>query len=289
MSDPNQTDPKHVLPSSPFGITDTRYSDTNNPLLSLPQRDVMLAANQLNEYRYSKLTERQRIFIDLYLSLGFNAAEAAKQSGYCTNIAVDKNYEKACGAVGRRLIKHPAIAIGIQLALNYHAERSKISTDALIKELHNIAMVNMGDYFINDGDGDVRLNMPEDHERDKLSALSEITVETYMEGRGREVKRTKFKTHNKLEAIEKLLKLAHARGDPAVTGLYPEKGATGTVVNVFNIMPVPAGEYLPAPQPIAPSPAMNVTAEDVRKAGGLLTWDSPDKAQKRSLTIDHES
>src|SRR5262245_9991642 len=110
---PQLSDFHHVLPSSPYGLTDKRFTDLENPLLDLPQRDIMVAANQLNDYRYSKLSERQRVFIDIYLASKFNAAEAAKRAGYCENIAPGEDYEKACASIGRRLVKHDAIAIGI--------------------------------------------------------------------------------------------------------------------------------------------------------------------------------
>lgn len=311
---PDQTHPQYILPSSPYGITSTRYVDVENPLLPLPQRNVMLAANRLNDYRYSKLTDRQRIFIDIYLSSGFNAAEAAQRAGFCTNVPKDENYQKTCGSIGRRLLKSKFIAIGVQLAMDYHAERSKIVVDDLIMELRHVAFSNMGDYFVNDGNGDPHLQMPEDHDRAKLAAVSEITLESYDEGRGdnrREVKKIKFKLHNKLEAIDKLLKIAVAKGDPAVAGLDKAGNAVGTsVVNVFNFMPVPSGEYLPPPQPptlasvpqIAPQqqlapqlqPPQQLThslpLHDItpRAPAPPPDWAQPETPQKRPLTIDHE-
>ena len=312
MADTPNVNPNHLIPTSPYGISSQRYVDVANPLIPLPQRNVMQAANRLNDYRYRKLTEKQRVFIDVYLSAGFNAAEAAKRSGYCADIPRDDKFEHACGAVGRRLAKNKAIAYGIELALVYHAELHKINVGDLLTELRHLAFSNMGDYFVNDGDGDPRLQMPEDHERGKLAALSEITVESYDEGRGenkRTVKRVKMKTHNKLEAIEKLLKVAVAQGDPAVAGLKDAEAGAAPTVNVFNVMPVPSGEFIPAPQPppaqrvivspqITNQPATVLAQPDPHTPTQLhiagpnvaqesVKWAQPEKRDKRSLTIDH--
>lgn len=311
MSDNPNVNPNHIIPNSPYGITSQRYADVENPLVPLPQRGIMVAANRLNEFRYRKLTEKQRVFLDVYLSSGFNAGEAAARAGFCADIPRDDKFERACGAVGRRIIKNKAIEHAIQLACDYHAEREKINVSVLINELKHIAMSNMGDYFVNDGNGDPRLQMPGDHERGKLAALSEITVESYEEGRGdnkREVKRIKMKTHNKLEAIEKLFKVAIAQGDQTIAKMADQDKPTNTV-NVFNVLPVPSGEFIPAPpsphaqrvvvSPQIPSlPATTLVQPDPHTPTHLhisgpvqpnvaVKWEQPDKTQKRSLTIDH--
>ena len=312
MADNSDVNPHHIIPSSPYGITSQRYADVENPLVPLPQRGIMQAANRLNEFRHRKLTEKQRVFLDVYLSTGFNAAEAASRAGYCSDIPRDDKYERACGAVGNRLRKNKAIAHAIDLACEYHTEREKINTSQLITELKYIALSNMGDYFVNDGNGDPRIQMPGDHERGKLAALSEITVESYDEGRGdnkREVKRVKFKTHNKMEAIEKLFKVAAAQGDPLLAKVTDQDKPTSNV-NVFNVLPVPSGEFIPAPPsphaqrvvvspqiPSAPPTALVQpdphTPAPLHIAGPsapnvAVRWEQPERAQKRSLTIDHE-
>src|SRR5262245_38866888 len=140
--------PQYLLPSSPFGITSDRYSDVTDPMIPLPQRNVMAAANRLNEYRYTRLSDKQRVFIDVYLSSGFNCAEAAQRAGYCAHITHDpttRRYENACASVGKRIANSKHIAYGIQLAMDYHAERSKIVTDDLITELRHIAFSNVAD------------------------------------------------------------------------------------------------------------------------------------------------
>lgn len=303
----------HIVPASPYGISSNRFVEVENPLIPLPQRNVMLAANKLNDYRYDRLTEKQRVFIDVYLSSGFNASDAAKRSGFCNDVPKDNQYEKACATIGRRLTKSKHIAYGIQLALDYHAERSKIQTDALIAELGHVAFANMGDYFANDGDGDPYLRMPEDHERAKLGVIKELTVDSYVEGRGetaRQVKSIKFKLHDKLSAIEKLLKIAAAKGDPAVAGFGDSAtvGAGAPTVNVFNILPVPSGEFIPAPAAVEqyqqpeqyqiPKPpeqgltpqqrAISVHVTPPHAPQEPVAWVKPETAQRRSLTIDHE-
>lgn len=313
-----------VLPSSPFGLTSQRFTSADNPFISIPERQQMLAANRLNEYLHRKLSEKQRMFIEVYLSSRFNASEAAKQAGYCNDIAQDDKYEKRCASRGKQICNSKHIATGIELAMQYHSLRNRLDVDEMLMELRRIAFSNMGDFFVNDGAGDPQLVMPGDHERDKLACISEITIDTYMEGKGpaaREVKRVKFKMHNKLDAIEKLLKIAIAQGHSSVVDpnkVQQELVNTGQVTNVFNFLPVPSGGFLPAPAqqltpmmpnqsnmiaapaglrddgipPVATDAAQNVPHMHhapplVHNPGESPQWGQPERAQHRQLTIDH--
>jgi len=237
---------QYVLPDSRFGMTRTRYNVPAIPDV-LPDQETLRKANRLNEHRFKALTAQQRTFVDAYLENGFDVQEAALTA------LLTRDRDEAL-RLGKRLIRKPYIATCVQLAMDYASQRSQLRLEDVINEIKNIAFSNMGDYFKSSGgdDGEPILRLPEDHERGKLSAIQEITCETYMEGKGkdsREVKRTKFKLYSKLDALEKLLKIMQAQGvkgagkDPAAA----EPAAQHVHVHTINIVAVPRGQFIPAP------------------------------------------
>lgn len=82
------------------------------------------------------------------------------------------------------------------------AEKAQVTAEAVIQELAKIGFANMADYIdVNGSNVFVDLSKMT---RDQAAAVSEITVEEYMEGRGeaaREVRRTKFKLSDKRAAL----------------------------------------------------------------------------------------
>lgn len=261
------------LPQDRFGFSQQRYNLPPVPT-GLPNRDALIAANNLNDHRFYGLTAKQRLFIDEYFRNGFDATKAALAAGWATT---DHEARK----IGRALLRKAYIAKAIDLAFAYYGEATKVNLPAVINEINNIAFSNMGDYFTVGPDGDPRVCMPSDDERQKLAALSEIQVETYMEGRGRdsrEVKRIKFKTYNKLDALEKLLKIAGVRGVANEPAAAPNvkvdvDASTVTNVSVINLVPVPHGQFIPAPERaenstplIEHSPLIDVVIKDTAPA-----------------------
>lgn len=282
---------QHVLPDSRYGMTRANYN-VGSEFDGLPDREVLLAANALNSYRYNKLTAQQREFVDHYLVSGFDAARAAINARY---VAFDgsKESEKDARRVGNRLIKKKFIKHAIDLALDYHARRSEIKVMDLINELGVIAKTSMGDFIETDGKGKDHFVLPATGDP-RLRAISEITIETYMEGRGenaREVKRQKVKLYDRMAAIEKLLKIAAASDEGRINerGVRPEAEQASTVNNVQNIviMPVPAGQFIPAPvnpslqtQQVLPKPAENALPDWVKEPVGITIV-------PEGKTIDH--
>lgn len=232
-----------ALPQDRFGVTQVRYNLPQLPR-DLPERPLLEAANNLNEHRHYNLTAKQRLFVDEYFRNGLDEAQAAIASGYAQS-------EEEARRVGRKLLRTEYVRKAVDLAFDYYRESSKISFNEVVGEIKRIAFANMGDYWSNDGNDEPALRMPSDDERDLLAAISEITVDTYKEGRGqdaREVKRVKFKLYDKLAALEKLLKILNVKGiaepEPAATNV--QVNATSNV-SVINLVPVPAGQFVPAP------------------------------------------
>jgi phage terminase small subunit len=234
-----------ALPQSRFGISQTRY---NLPALpdNLPERSLLQAANTLNEHRYFRLTVKQRLFVDEYFACGFDEAAAALKAGLAET-------EEDAPRVGRKLLRKEYIRDAVDAAFDYHRESVKISLPEIIGEIRKVAFSNMGDYFTADANGEPQLCLPGEDQRHLLAAIQEITVDEYKEGRGdnaRECKRVKFKLYSKLEALEKLLKIANVKGvaeEPAQVTVNNTNN-NSVSVTAINIVPVPSGQFIPAPQ-----------------------------------------
>lgn len=243
----------YPLPAAQFGMTLERFNLPDGPAV-IPHADTLRAANAFNDARYHRLTHQQRVFVDAYLSNGFDAGKAALEAFYSYD-------EKEAEKIGRKLVKKKYIAEALGLAMAYYTEKSKVRREDLIAELRNIAHASQADFFKNDGHGDPYLEMPSEDDpryKAKMAAVSEIVVESFKEGRGpsaREVKRVKFKLYDKLSAIDKLWKwcdvqegiqAAAERG--AVTNNTTHNHNGATIIQQFNIVPVPSGEFVPAPE-----------------------------------------
>lgn len=87
-----------------------------------------------------KLNEKQRLFVDYYLTTtAMNAAEAARLAGYTAPNA------------GSKLLKITAINLAIGKAQKDRADRVKIEADRVILELASIGLSNIQDVMDEDG------------------------------------------------------------------------------------------------------------------------------------------
>ena len=152
----------------------------------------------------SSLTAKQQRFVEEYL-IDLNATRAAIRAGFNRSSARSQ---------GSRLRRVPHVAKAIQEAMDCRSRRTAINQDRVLEELAAIAFADIQDYLRFGPSGEVYFDwskLPEGATR----AVAEITQDEYSEGRGseaREVKKTRFKLHNKIPALELL-------GDhPAVVG-----------------------------------------------------------------------
>src|ERR1700738_2037138 len=140
------------------------------------------------------LTRKQAHFVELYLAEG-NAAEAYRQA--YSSAAPSRSVARE----GHRLLKHPKIApflaeaeVRARAVLVEAANRYAVSRERNVAELARMAYANLEDFTRQVGKE--RVIDLSGATRDQLAALQEITVEDYLDGRGkdaRQVRRTKIK------------------------------------------------------------------------------------------------
>lgn len=161
------------------------------------------------------LTAPQLRFIEEYLIDG-NATAAMRRSGYR-----GRDPKRA----GHRFLQMPSVKAELAKRREVIADRYAVSADRIVRELATIAFANMQDYMEAGPDGDPHLSFA-DLTREQAGALAEMTVEDFVDGRGedaRDVRRVKFKLHDKLAALAHLGKhLGLFRDKVEVTG--PEGG-----------------------------------------------------------------
>lgn len=170
----------------------------------------------------AKLTPRQERFVEEYL-LDMNATQAAIRAGF------KPKYARQYGAL---LTTKNVIASAIATARQKVSLELQCTADDIARELHKLGFSNMGDYMRAGRDGEPYLDFSK-LSRDQTAALSEVTVEDYVDGRGedaRDVKRLKFRLWDKRAALVDLSKqLGLAKPDKiehsgsVAVGLTPEQ------------------------------------------------------------------
>ncbi len=92
---------------------------------------------------------------------------------------------------------------------NKTAAKLEITKERIVEELAKIGFSNMLDYMRAGTDGDPYLDFS-NLTREQAAALAEVTVEDFKDGRGedaRDVRRIKFKLHDKKGALVDLAKM----------------------------------------------------------------------------------
>lgn len=141
------------------------------------------------------LSPKQTRFIAEYL-IDLNASGAARRAGYSVRTADQQGYE---------LLNHPEIAAQVQAGQAALAKKANVTAERIVAEYALLGFANMADYITGAGaDRTVDLT---NLSRDQAAAISEMTVETYVEGKGdaaETVKRVKFKLSDKKAALDSL-------------------------------------------------------------------------------------
>lgn len=143
-------------------------------------------------------------FCDYYIHT-MNGYRCMKRAYDDAGIPIAESHAKS---LANKILKRPEIQEKLRAKRRAYLKSAHMDPAALLMELQKMALARQSDLLEIDeeGNGWYNLNLIDEN---IAAALGEIQIETYMEGRGpnaREVKRIKIKLHNKLDAIEKLMK-----------------------------------------------------------------------------------
>ena len=144
-------------------------------------------------------TPKQRKFVSEYL-IDLNATQAAIRAGYSK-----KNADK----IGSQLLGKTRVAEAITKRQSQLAQKAEITQEKVAAEYAKLAFSNMLDYITVGADGYAYIDLSKLN-RDQASAIQEITVDEYVDGRGedaREVKKVKLKLTDKRAALDSISKM----------------------------------------------------------------------------------
>jgi phage terminase small subunit len=185
------------------------------------------------ESAFNQLRGKERIFVDAFLAFD-NPRNAA--------LAAYPELETRPSLADVRAIdfmKRPLVKAAIAEKLRVVMDRYEVTTDRVVQEIAKIGFASMGDYIRVTSDGDPMVDLsgltPE-----QMAAISEVTVEDYTEGRGedaREIRRVKFKLHDKLSGLDKLMKRLGAYAPDKIEHAGPGGGPIRTA-NINADIPV---------------------------------------------------
>ena len=181
----------------------------------------------MDKRRNRPLTSMQKAFIEEY-PLDLKAARAVVRAGYSPKGA------KECAA---RLMRIPRVKSAINAALAERAKRTEVKADLVVRELARLGFANMLDYVRVTPDGDAAVDLTR-LDREQAAAITEITSEVFVDGRGDDaerVKRVKLKLADKkgaLELLGKHLGLFPYRHEVAGPGGGPIETAGMTPIEV---------------------------------------------------------
>jgi phage terminase small subunit len=179
-----------------------------------------------------KLGDPRREKFCLLIVKGIKPYRAAIDAGYA-----EKTARRACTIrkqleIDARVSELNARAALIEgRALAAAQEKYDVTTERVIGELARIGFANMQDYLSIDANGDPHLDYAR-ITRDQASAIQEITIDEYKEGRGpkaKPVKRIRIKLAEKRPALEALGRHLGLWIDPSVLHL--------NVANFFSEAP----------------------------------------------------
>jgi phage terminase small subunit len=107
---------------------------------------------------------------------------------------------------GAQLMHKPWMRDYVEECRALMRQRLKVTEDTIIEEIAKLAFANMTDFIVINEAGEAMTDLS-GLTREQLAALSEVTIDTYMDGKGedaRPVKSVKFKLAPKLAALELL-------------------------------------------------------------------------------------
>ena len=139
---------------------------------------------------------RHEIFAREYVK-DLNGKRAAIAVGYSA---------KTADVAASRLLSNVKVKELLAELTKKHADKLDLSTEKVLSELSSMGFSNMLDYFKITKEGHAYVDLS-NLRREQSSAIQEVTVDEYVEGKGkhaRKVKRTKLKLVDKIRSLELL-------------------------------------------------------------------------------------
>ncbi len=142
------------------------------------------------------LEPRELAFVVAYCD-SFKIQRAAIEAGFPP---------KGAHVQANRLLKRDTIQSALREEMDDRLRDTRVNVDRVLHEIAIMAFADIGDYLRFDADGNFHHDfsgLP----RGATRAIQEITIDTYMEGKGenaREVKKTKLRLYPKTQALEML-------------------------------------------------------------------------------------
>lgn len=106
------------------------------PKITLTEEQVVKPRTMLKDE--NGLTPLERIFVKEYLGAGFNATEAMRRTG---------SKSKNPGLDGHMLLKKPKVAAAVLAAMEERERVAGVNAERLLREIHDIALVDPADLF----------------------------------------------------------------------------------------------------------------------------------------------
>ena len=191
----------------------------------------------------SKEHSRHDIFCREYI-IDLNGTRAAIAAGY---------EERSAHVTASRLLKNAKVKARLGELMEKHAIKLDLSAEKVLSELAKMGFANLSDYIRTTKEGDAYIDLSE-LTREQVAAIQEITVDEYVEGRGkdsREVKRVRLKLADKnrsLELLGRYLKLfVHTIEVPGLENLAEQLAEARRRSIERMAIPLPAGEKQESP------------------------------------------
>ena len=153
----------------------------------------MTAKTSKLEQLQANLNARQTRFAQEYVRT-LNGYQSAVKAGYSPISA---------GPTASRLLSHHNVKALIAALQEKMAAKYEVSAEKIIAELARMGFSNMEDYLSVDSNGEPVVDLSA-LDRDKASAIQEVTIDSFLEGKGEDaktVKRIRFKLCDKRAAL----------------------------------------------------------------------------------------
>ena len=154
------------------------------------------------ESAYTQLSTSERLFVDAFL---------IKDSPRSAALAAFPDYASRPTLADVRALdymRQPLVKAAIAEKLREAAAKTDITVERVINEIALVAFARMGDFIRITPDGEPFVDLSE-ATPEQLAAIAEVQVEDFKDGRGddaRDVRRVKFKLHDKLSGLDKLMR-----------------------------------------------------------------------------------